>query len=129
MRRARELDFLTTPYVFSKDETVAMTRAGADIIVCHMGLTTGGAIGAETALTLHDCVARINEWSEAALAIRKDVMIICHGGPIAMPEDANYILKHCPNCHGFYGASSMERLPTEIALTEQTRKFKAIARK
>ncbi len=128
IRRARELDFLTTPYVFSKEETVAMTRAGADIIVCHMGLTTGGSIGAETALTLDDCVARINDWSEAALAIRKDVMVICHGGPISMPEDANYILKHCPNCHGFYGASSMERLPTELALTEQTRKFKQIVR-
>ena len=128
IRRARELDFLTTPYVFSKDETVAMTKAGADIIVCHMGLTTGGSIGAETALTLDDCVNRINEWSETALSIRKDVMVICHGGPISMPEDANYVLKHCPNCHGFYGASSMERLPTELALTEQTRKFKAITR-
>jgi predicted TIM-barrel enzyme len=128
IRRARELDFLTTPYVFSKDETVAMTKAGADIIVCHMGLTTGGSIGAETALTLDDCVKRINEWSETALSIRKDVMVICHGGPISMPEDANYVLKHCPNCHGFYGASSMERLPTELALTEQTRKFKAITR-
>jgi predicted TIM-barrel enzyme len=128
IRRAVELDFLTTPYVFSRDETVAMTKAGADIIVCHMGLTTGGSIGAETALTLDDCVARINEWSEAALSIRKDAIVICHGGPISMPEDATYVLKHCPNCHGFYGASSMERLPTERALTEQTRKFKQIAR-
>jgi predicted TIM-barrel enzyme len=128
VRRAVELDFLTTPYVFSRDETIAMTRAGADIIVCHMGLTTGGSIGAETALTLDDCVARINEWSEAALSIRKDAIVICHGGPISMPEDATYVLKHCPNCHGFYGASSMERLPTETALTEQTRKFKQIAR-
>jgi predicted TIM-barrel enzyme len=128
VRRAVELDFLTTPYVFSREETVAMTKAGADIIVCHMGLTTGGSIGAETALTLDDCVARINEWSEAALAIRKDAIVICHGGPISMPEDASYVLKHCPNCHGFYGASSMERLPTELALTEQTRKFKQIAR-
>jgi predicted TIM-barrel enzyme len=128
IRRAVELDFLTTPYVFSRDETVAMTKAGADIIVCHMGLTTGGSIGAETALTLDDCVARINDWSEAALAIRKDAIVICHGGPISMPDDANYVLKNCPNCHGFYGASSMERLPTELALTEQTRKFKAIVR-
>jgi predicted TIM-barrel enzyme len=128
IRRAVELDFLTTPYVFSRDETVAMTKAGADIIVCHMGLTTGGSIGAETALTLDDCVARINEWSEAALSIRKDAIVICHGGPISMPEGASYVLKHCPNCHGFYGASSMERLPTELALTEQTRKFKQIAR-
>ena len=128
IRRAAELDFLTTPYVFSRDETVAMTKAGADIIVCHMGLTTGGSIGAETALTLDDCVARINEWSEAALSIRKDAIVVCHGGPISMPDDANYVLKHCPNCHGFYGASSMERLPTELALTEQTRKFKQIVR-
>jgi predicted TIM-barrel enzyme len=128
IRRAVALDFLTTPYVFSKDETVEMTKAGADIIVCHMGLTTGGSIGAETALTLDDCVARINEWSEAALKIRKDAIVICHGGPISMPDDAGYVLKHCPNCHGFYGASSMERLPTEIALTEQTRKFKQVGR-
>jgi predicted TIM-barrel enzyme len=126
--KARALDLLTTPYVFSKTETEAMTEAGADIIVCHMGLTTGGSIGAETALTLDDCAQRINEWSKAALAIRKDAIIICHGGPISMPEDAAHILKHCPDCHGFYGASSMERLPTEIALTEQTRKFKALAR-
>jgi predicted TIM-barrel enzyme len=124
--RAHALDLLTTPYVFSRDETVAMVKAGADIIVCHMGLTTGGSIGAETALTLKDCVTRINDWAETALAIRKDVMVLCHGGPIAMPDDATYVLKNCPNCHGFYGASSMERLPTEIALTEQTRKFKAI---
>ena len=128
IRRAHEFDLLTTPYVFSREETAAMVKAGADIIVCHMGLTTGGAIGAETALTLTDCVARINEWAETALAIRKDVIVLCHGGPIAMPEDATYILKHCPNCHGFYGASSMERLPTEAALTEQTRRFKAITR-
>ena len=128
IRQAHALDLLTTPYVFSRDETVAMVNAGADIIVCHMGLTTGGSIGAETALSLKDCVALVNEWSETALSIRKDVMVLCHGGPIAMPEDANYILKNCPNCHGFYGASSMERLPTEIALTEQTRKFKAITR-
>ncbi len=128
IRRAVALDFLTTPYVFSRDETVEMTKAGADIIVCHMGLTTGGSIGAETALTLDDCVTRINEWSEAALSIRKDAIVICHGGPISMPDDASYVLKHCPNCHGFYGASSMERLPTEIALTEQTRKFKQMVR-
>jgi len=128
IRRAHELDFLTTPYVFSREETAAMTKAGADIIVCHMGLTTGGSIGAETALTLTDCVQRVNEWAEVALSIRKDVIVLCHGGPISMPEDATYVLKHSPNCHGFYGASSMERLPTEIALTEQTRRFKAITR-
>ena len=128
IRQAHALDLLTTPYVFSAEETKAMVQAGADVIVCHMGLTTGGSIGAETALTLKDCVTRINAWAEAALSIRKDVIVLCHGGPIAMPEDANFILKNCPDCHGFYGASSMERLPTEIALTEQTRKFKAITR-
>jgi predicted TIM-barrel enzyme len=128
IRRANHLDLLTTPYVFSESEAEAMAKAGADIIVCHLGLTTGGSIGAETALTLADCVPRINAWTAAARAVRKDVIVLCHGGPISMPEDATYILKHCPDCHGFYGASSMERLPTEIALTEQTRKFKRIKR-
>jgi predicted TIM-barrel enzyme len=128
IRQARALDLLTTPYVFSEDDAVAMTRAGADIIVCHMGLTTGGSIGAETALTLDDCVQRINSWAAAARKLRDDVIVLCHGGPISMPDDATYVLKRCPGCHGFYGASSMERLPTEIALTEQTRKFKQIKR-
>jgi predicted TIM-barrel enzyme len=128
MIRAAQLDLLTTPYVFSESEAAAMARAGADIIVCHMGLTTGGSIGAETALTLADCVPRITAWAAAARAVRKDVIVLCHGGPISTPEDATYILKNCPDCHGFYGASSMERLPTEIALTEQTRKFKRIKR-
>jgi predicted TIM-barrel enzyme len=128
IRKAHELDLLTTPYVFSEDNAIAMTEAGADIIVCHMGLTTGGSIGAGTALTLQDCVPRINEWAKASLKRRKDVMVLCHGGPIATPEDAKFILDACPNCHGFYGASSMERLPTEIALTAQTRKFKEIGR-
>jgi predicted TIM-barrel enzyme len=128
MARAHALDLLTTPYVFDERTTVAMTAAGADIIVCHMGLTTGGAIGAETALTLADCVERINAWSRAARAVRDDVIVLCHGGPIATPRDAEYVLARCPDCHGFYGASSMERLPTEVALTEQTRQFKAISR-
>jgi predicted TIM-barrel enzyme len=128
IRKANELDLLTTPYVFSEGNAIAMTEAGADIIVCHMGLTTGGSIGAGTALTLQDCVPRINEWAAASLNRRKDVMVLCHGGPIATPEDAKFILDACPNCHGFYGASSMERLPTEIALTAQTRKFKEIGR-
>jgi predicted TIM-barrel enzyme len=97
-------------------------------MVCHMGLTTGGAIGAETALKLADCVPLINAWAKAAKAVKPDVIVLCHGGPISMPEDATYILQHCPECHGFYGASSMERLPTEVALTEQTRKFKSITR-
>lgn len=119
---------LTTPYVFNADEARAMARANADIIVCHMGLTVGGAIGAETALKLSDCVGLINEWALVAREIKDDVIVLCHGGPIAQPQDAEYILKHCPACHGFYGASSMERLPTEVALTEQTKKFKAIRR-
>jgi predicted TIM-barrel enzyme len=128
IRKAHEMDLLTTPYVFSEGDAIAMTEAGADIIVCHMGLTTGGAIGAETALTLEDCVPRINAWAAAARNHRKDVIVLCHGGPIATPEDARVILKSCPDCHGFYGASSMERLPVETALTEQTRKFKEIGR-
>src|SRR5690606_6595781 len=123
IRQAHALDLLTTPYVFDEDSAAEMTRAGADIVVCHLGLTTGGAIGAETALTLEDCVPRINAWAEAAMKVRRDVIVLCHGGPIAQPEDARFILKHCKDCHGFYGASSMERLPTEVALTEQTKKF------
>jgi predicted TIM-barrel enzyme len=125
---ASALDLLTTPYVFSAEQARDMTRAGADIVVCHMGLTTGGSIGAETGLSLADCVPRINEWAAAARRVRKDVIVLCHGGPIAMPADAAYILQHCPDCHGFYGASSMERLPTEVAIAEQTREFKRIAR-
>jgi len=125
---ARKRDLLTTPYVFSEADARAMASAGADIVVCHMGLTTGGAIGAETALTLADCVPKINAWAAAAKAVNPDVIVLCHGGPIAMPDDATFILARCPDCHGFYGASSMERLPTETALTEQTRRFKAITR-
>jgi predicted TIM-barrel enzyme len=128
IRAARARDLLTTPYVFCAEEARAMAEAGADIVVCHMGLTTGGAIGAETALKLKDCVPRVNEWAGAARDVNKDIVVLCHGGPIATPADARYILKNCPSCHGFYGASSMERLPTETALTETTRKFKRIAR-
>ena len=105
-----------------------MAQAGADIVVCHMGLTTGGAIGAETALTLDACVPLINAWAKAAKAEKPDVIVLCHGGPIATADDASYILRNCRDCHGFYGASSMERLPAEIALTEQTRAFKQISR-
>jgi predicted TIM-barrel enzyme len=129
IRKARELDLLTTPYVFSAEDARAMTEAGADIVVCHMGLTTGGSIGAETAVELSQCVPLIDEWAEAAMEVRQDVIILCHGGPIAMPEDASYILANSRHCHGFYGASSMERLPVEAALTEQTRRFKAIGSK
>jgi predicted TIM-barrel enzyme len=126
IRTAHALDLLTTPYVFDAESARDMARAGADVVVCHLGLTTGGAIGAETALNLADCVPRIDEWAAAALKVRKDIIVLCHGGPIAMPQDAEYVLANCRTCHGFYGASSMERLPTEVALTEQTRKFKSI---
>jgi predicted TIM-barrel enzyme len=127
--KARAKDMLTTPYVFNADEAAAMARAGADIIVCHMGLTTGGTIGANTALELKDCPALVDAWAEAALRVRYDVIVLVHGGPVAEPADAEYVLKSTKNCHGFYGASSMERLPVEVALTEQTRKFKRIARR
>jgi predicted TIM-barrel enzyme len=126
IREAREFDLLTTPYVFSEANARDMAKAGADIIVCHLGLTTGGAVGAQTALKLKDCVPLIESWAKAARAVKEDVLVLCHGGPIATPEDAQFILKSCKSCNGFYGASSMERLPTEIALTETTRKFKAL---
>jgi predicted TIM-barrel enzyme len=125
--KAHEKDMLTTPYVFNADEATAMTKAGADIIVAHLGLTTGGNIGAGTALKLEDCPELIDAWAESARKVRKDVILLCHGGPISSPQDAAYILKQVPGIHGFYGASSMERLPVETALTEQTRAFKAIA--
>jgi len=124
---ARGLDLLTTPYVFNPDEARAMTEAGADIIVAHMGVTTGGSIGATSAKRLEDCVGEIDVIASAALSVRDDIIVLCHGGPIAMPDDAAFILKRCKNCHGFYGASSMERLPVETALTEQTQRFKGIS--
>jgi predicted TIM-barrel enzyme len=124
--KARDKDMLTTPYVFSESEAAAMAIAGADIIVCHLGLTTGGAIGAHTALKLEDCPEQIDTWAAAALSVNPDILVLAHGGPIAEPEDADFIMKHTRKCHGFYGASSMERLPVERALTEQVRKFKAI---
>jgi predicted TIM-barrel enzyme len=125
---AHAKDMLTTPYVFNADEAAAMAKAGADLIVCHLGLTTGGSIGAETALKLADCPALVDAWAEAALKVRRDTIVLAHGGPVASPEDAAFIIKNTRNCHGFYGASSMERLPTEVALTDQTRKFKTIGR-
>lgn len=128
IRLARRKDLLTTPYVFNPDEAVAMAEAGADLLVAHMGLTAGGAIGAGTALSLDDCAGRINAIADAAYRVRPEVILLCHGGPIAMPEDAQLILSRCPGCHGFYGASSMERLPAEAALTEQARRFKALRR-
>ena len=125
---AREMDLLTTPYAFDNDQAAALTKAGADIIVAHMGLTTSGTIGASTAMTLEQCVPRIAEMTQAAREVNKEVIVLCHGGPIAMPEDARFMMNAVPTINGFYGASSMERLPTEIALTEQVRKFTAIRR-
>ncbi len=129
IRLARELDLLTTPYVFNPDESRAMTAAGADIIVAHMGLTTKGTIGATTALTLDESVQRVQAIHDAAKSVNPAVMVICHGGPIAEPEDAVYVLEHTHGVVGFYGASSMERLPTEVAITENARRFKTIRAK
>ena len=123
---AREMDLLTTPYCFNPTEAEQMTEAGADIVVAHMGLTTKGSIGAETAKTLDDSVREVQAIADAARGVRDDVLVICHGGPIAMPEDAEYVLHRTKNVHGFYGASSMERLPVETAVTNQVRDFKAI---
>nr|WP_165063613.1 phosphoenolpyruvate hydrolase family protein [Paludisphaera rhizosphaerae] len=123
IRRANALDLLTTPYAFDPDQARDLTEAGADVIVAHMGLTTKGAIGAKTARTLDDCVVEVAAIVEAARAVRPDVFVLCHGGPIAMPEDARYILDRVEGLDGFYGASSMERLPTEEAIARQTRDF------
>jgi predicted TIM-barrel enzyme len=123
---AHKLDLLTTPYVFSEQNARDMAAAGADIVVCHLGLTVGGAIGARTALRLKDCVPLLDAWAKAARAVNPEVLVLCHGGPIAAPEDARFILEKCRAIHGFYGASSMERLPAEVALTDTTRKFKAM---
>lgn len=123
---ARGKGLLTTPYAFTEGDAAAMAGAGADIIVAHLGLTTGGSIGAETALKLEDCPAVVDRLAAAALAVKPDAIILVHGGPVAMPADAEFVLKTARVCHGFYGASSMERLPAEIALTEQTRAFKRI---
>jgi predicted TIM-barrel enzyme len=126
IRLAHDKDLFTTPYVFDPQQAETMARAGADILVAHMGLTTGGAIGAETALTLDACVPRIDAIAQAALAVRSDMIVLCHGGPIAEPADAASVLGKTRHCHGFYGASSMERLPTEKAITRQTQDFKQI---
>lgn len=128
IRMAHDLGLLTTPYVFDADDAVKMTAAGADILVAHMGLTTSGSIGAKTAKTLDQCVPLIDDIIKAAKGVRQDVIILCHGGPIAEPEDAAYILNKCRGVDGFYGASSMERLPTERAIKEQTEKFTRITR-
>lgn len=126
IRQAHELGLLTTPYAFNPDEATAMAQAGADILIPHMGLTTKGSIGAKTALTLDDCVKRVQEMRDAAVKVNRDILVLCHGGPISEPEDAQYILSRCEGIVGFYGASSIERLPTEIAITDCTRRFKSI---
>jgi predicted TIM-barrel enzyme len=126
IRLAREKDLLTAPYVFTPDEAQAMAEAGADVLVPHMGLTTGGAIGAETAKTLEDCVPLIQEMHDVARRVNPEIIVLCHGGPIAEPDDAAYVLAHTEGVVGFFGASSMERLPTEVAMTENMRRFKAI---
>ena len=117
-------DLLTTPYVFSTEDAYAMANAGADIIVVHLGLTTGGSIGAQTAISLEKAVEIVDSCAKVARTEKEDVFILVHGGPVSMPDDAKYILTNAADCQGFYGASSMERLPTEIALTEQTRQFR-----
>ena len=124
--RAHEKDMLTAPYVFGPDDAAAMTAVGADIVVCHLGLTTGGSIGAKTSRGLDDCVALIDQWAAASRSVREDVIVLCHGGPIATPQDVVHVLARTQGCHGFFGASSMERLPTERAITEQARQFKEI---
>lgn len=123
---AHKLDMLTTPYVFNPGEATAMARAGADIIVAHMGVTTGGSIGATSAKSLDDCAREIQAIADAARAVRSDIIVLCHGGPISMPDDARYILERCPTCNGFYGASSMERLPAEAAIKAQAEAFKSL---
>jgi predicted TIM-barrel enzyme len=126
IREASELGLLTAPYVFTPDDARAMADAGADVLVPHMGLTTGGAIGAQTAKTLDECVDLVQAMRDAAVEVRPDVLVLCHGGPIAEPEDAAYVLERTEGIVGFFGASSMERLPTETAMTENMRRFKSI---
>jgi len=128
IRLAHEMDLLTCPYVFDEDQASEMARAGADVLVPHMGLTTKGTIGARTALTLDECVERIQRMHDAARSVRSDVMVLCHGGPIAEPEDAQYVLSRTQGVVGFFGASSMERLPSEVAITENARRFKQLQR-
>jgi predicted TIM-barrel enzyme len=128
IRIAHEMDLLTCPYVFNEDDAREMTKAGADVLVPHMGLTTKGSIGATTAITLDECVKRIQAMRDAAKKVRKDVLVLCHGGPIAEPEDAQYVLARTQGIAGFFGASSMERLPTEVAITENARRFKEMKR-
>jgi predicted TIM-barrel enzyme len=126
IRLAHRLDMLTTPYVFSEEDARAMTEAGADVVVCHLGLTTGGSIGARTARTIDESVEAVTNWSRAAREVREDVIVLCHGGPVAEPEDARLVLAEAEGVHGFYGASSMERLPVEAAIVQRVRQFTEI---
>lgn len=126
IKAASEMDMLTTPYVFNPDDAVKMAEAGADVLVAHMGLTTSGAIGAKSGKSLEDCVQEIQAIRDAAIKVQSDIIILCHGGPIAKPEDAQFVLERCNGVHGFFGASSMERLPVEEAITGITKTFKAI---
>jgi predicted TIM-barrel enzyme len=126
IRWAHELDIFTTPYAFNVDEAKAMAQAGADVVVAHLGLTTKGSIGATTAVKIEDAPKKVQQLCDAAKSVNPDVICLCHGGPISMPEDADYVLKNTKGVHGFYGASSVERLPTEVAIREQMEKFKAI---
>jgi predicted TIM-barrel enzyme len=126
IRQARELDLLTAPYVFTPEDAEKMAAAGADVLVPHMGLTTSGTIGAKTALTLDESVERVQAMRDAAVSANPDVLVLCHGGPIAEPDDAAYVLERTRGVVGFFGASSMERLPTEIAMTENMRRFKQL---
>jgi predicted TIM-barrel enzyme len=123
---ARQMDLLTSPYVFNPDEARRMTQAGADLVVAHMGLTSSGAIGARTTKSLDDCVREVQAIIDTAKSLRSDVLVLCHGGPIATPREAQFLLESCAGLDGFYGASSMERLPTERAITEEARKFSAL---
>lgn len=126
IRMAHELDLLTSPYVFDEDQAKDMARAGADILVPHMGLTTSGTIGAKTALTLEEAAAKVQQLADAARSVNPDILCLCHGGPIANPADAQYILDHTDGIVGFYGASSIERFPTEVGIRAQTEEFKAV---
>ncbi|MCS6879431.1 MAG: phosphoenolpyruvate hydrolase family protein [Geminicoccaceae bacterium] len=126
IRRARARDLLTTPYVFSAEDARAMAEAGADVLVCHLGLTVGGTIGAHTAVPLEAAPALVDGWAQAALAIRPEILVLVHGGPVATPEEARFVLERSRFCHGFYGASSIERLPVERAIADEVRKFKSI---
>lgn len=127
IKLARDMGLLTCPYVFNEDEAAAMARAGADVLIPHMGLTTKGSIGARTALTLEAAAKQVQALHDAAKAVNPDILVLCHGGPISEPEDAQYILRHCQGIVGFFGASSIERLPTEVAITGCVRRFKELA--